>query len=184
MDALHKFVELANPMLKHNFTGLIEDKDQGDHFDGDGFGVSRSHELPISLMWLYENHPRCNSALILETAELMFEGSRKGGRDWTEFFVDGVFPTGPSDFSGSGGFTHGVNLAQGLRYPTVLYRLTKNENLVAKTHEAVDMTMRYQTSLSGTIIGDEYLGGLSPVRGYGMQRLRRLTLTSKGPSCA
>ncbi|KAG4260862.1 hypothetical protein FPRO03_02685 [Fusarium proliferatum] len=144
---------------------LIQDINQGDHFDPFGFGLSRTHELPISLMWLYENHPRDAGDMILETIELMFDGGRKGGRDWTEFFVEGVFTKGGTGTFKTSGFTHGVNLAQGLRYPTVLYRLTGNDSLVHQTKAAVDMTVKYQTSVSGTIIGDEHLGALSPQRG-------------------
>lgn len=111
---MHKFVKLANGMLQNNFTGLLQDKEQKDNFDPFGFGVSRTHELPVSLMWLYENHPRDQGDVILETIDLMFEGGRKGNRDWTAFFVDGVFPK--NDTFKSSGFTHGVNLAQGLFY--------------------------------------------------------------------
>ncbi|CZR40474.1 uncharacterized protein FPRO_05374 [Fusarium proliferatum ET1] len=81
------------------------------------------------------------------------------------FFVEGVFPKGGTGTFKTSGFTHGVNLAQGLRYPTVLYRLTGNDSLVHQTKAAVDMTVKYQTSVSGTIIGDEHLGALSPQRG-------------------
>lgn len=111
MTALHKFVDLAHSMLKNNFTGLIQDHSQGDNFDPWGFGVSRTHELPISLMWLYEKHPRQNNEVILETIDLMVEGGRLGNCDWTTFFVDGTFPK-DTNFKSSG-FTHGVNLAQG-----------------------------------------------------------------------
>ena len=111
MTALHKFVDLAHTMLNNNFTGLLQDRSHGDNFDPFSFGVSRTHELPISLHWLYENHPRGNEKTILETVDLMFEGGRIGGRDWTGFFVDGIFPK-DTNFK-SVGFTHGVNLAQG-----------------------------------------------------------------------
>lgn len=162
---MHKFVGLAHSMLQANFTGVIQDKSQGDNFDPFGFGLSRTHELPMTLMWLLENHPRNNSAVLGKTIDLMFEAGRKGNRDWTTFFVDGVFPkVGTPGFKTSG-FTHGVNLAQGLRYPTVLYRNTRNESLVQQTRDAVNMTAQYHTSLSGTIVGDEHLGGLSAQRG-------------------
>lgn len=111
VDSIHKFTVLVHSMLKNNFTGLLQG--ENDNFDPYGFGVSRTHELPISLMWLYETHPRNNSALILETIELMFEGGRKGGRDWTTFFVNGTFPTKGTGTFRPSGFTHGVNLAQG-----------------------------------------------------------------------
>lgn len=160
---MHSFVGLVNSMLKNNFTGLVQDKSVGDNFDPYGFGLSRTHELPISLMWLYEKHPRDQGDLILQTIDLMFEGGRIGGRDWTQFFVPGVFPT-DIKFKSSG-FTHGVNLAEGLRYSTVLYRRNGSESLIQQTYDAVNMTVQYQTSLSGTIVGDEHLGGLSPQRG-------------------
>ncbi|KFZ02280.1 hypothetical protein V500_00276 [Pseudogymnoascus sp. VKM F-4518 (FW-2643)] len=172
VDAMHKFATLTHSMLQNNFTGLLQQKSEEDNFDPFGFGVSRTHELPVSLMWLYENHPRNNPAMILETINLMFEGGRQGGRDWTTFFVDGVFPKQGTGTFKTSGFTHGVNVAQGhslteagLRYPTVLYRITGNESLVKQTRDAVDMTVKYQTSLSGTIIGDKHLGALSPQRG-------------------
>ena len=76
-------------MLSNNFTGLLQNGN--DDFDPYSFGVSRTHELPMGLMWLYENHARNNSQLIWETMELMFQGGQKGGRDWTKFFVKGVF---------------------------------------------------------------------------------------------
>ena len=104
---------LLHSMLKSNFTGLLQDSAQGDKFDPWSFGLSRTHELPISLMWLYENHPRGQEQIIWESIVMMFEGGRKGGRDWTTFFVNGTFPTlGTGSFKTSG-FTHGVNLAEG-----------------------------------------------------------------------
>jgi hypothetical protein len=114
VTAMHKFTVLANSMLKDNFTGLIENKTLGDSFDPYGFGLSRTHELPISLQWLYENYPRNNSELIWETIELMFAGGVAGGKDWTSFFIEGVFPTLGTPFIKTSSFTHGVNLAEGL----------------------------------------------------------------------
>lgn len=45
------------------------------------------------------------------------------------------------------------------------FRMTRNETLVEQSRDAVNMTIAYQSSLSGSIIADEYPGGLSPVRG-------------------
>ncbi|KAL2850238.1 hypothetical protein BJY01DRAFT_245549 [Aspergillus pseudoustus] len=165
VTAMHNFTILAHSMLQNNFTGLIQDKEEGDNFDPYGFGLSRTHELPMALQWLYENHPRGNEEVIWETMELMFEGGRKGSRDWTTFFVEGVFPkVGTPGFKTSG-FTHGVNLAQGLRYPSVLYRMTRNETLESQTSDAVSWTEQYQMTRAGSITGDEHLGGNSPQRG-------------------
>lgn len=98
-------------MLKNNFTGLIQHGE--DNFDPFGFGISRTHELPVSLQWLYDNYPNGNEQVIWETMELMFEGGRKADRDWTKFFVDGVFPQNGTPSFKSSGFTHGVNMLQG-----------------------------------------------------------------------
>jgi hypothetical protein len=110
---MHRFIELVHTMLKDNYTGLLPDETKGDKFDPGNFGVARSHELPVSLIWLYENHPRKNGAVILETIKLMFEGGQKGGCDWTAFFTKGTFPESGVSGSDMSSFTHGVNLAQG-----------------------------------------------------------------------
>ncbi|KAJ2894992.1 hypothetical protein MKZ38_007005 [Zalerion maritima] len=167
VDAMHKFVVLLHRMLKDNFTGLLEDKEKGDHFDGYGFGVARGHEFCVVLMWLYEHYPRQNESVIWNTMKLIFEGTREGNKDWTKFFVKGRFPEGDTsdEHPVGGGFEHGVNLAQGLQYPTVLYRMTRDDELVQQTYDAVEMTMEYQMSVFGSITGDEYLRGRNPQTG-------------------
>lgn len=77
VDSMHRFISLANAMLKDNFTGLIQHGD--DNFDGGEFGLARTHELPLSFQWLYDHYPNGNEALLLETMELMFAGGRQGG---------------------------------------------------------------------------------------------------------
>lgn len=101
-------------MLKQNFTGLIQNKSLKDDFDPYGFGLSRTHELPMSLQWLYDNHPGNLSEIIWDTMGLMFEGGRQGGRDWTKFFVKGTFPELGTPNITTSGFTHGVNIAEGI----------------------------------------------------------------------
>ncbi|XRM42803.1 hypothetical protein ABZX51_006017 [Aspergillus tubingensis] len=165
VTAMHKFTILAHSMLKDNFTGLIENTTLGDEFDPYGFGLARTHELPMSLQWLYENYPRNNSEVIWETIELMFAGGVAGGKDWTTFFVEGVFPTLGTPYITTSSFTHGVNLAEGLRYPTVLYRMNGNSSLLDQTALAVKLLTTYQSTLAGSITADEHLGGLSPERG-------------------
>ena len=163
VTAMHKFVILVNSMLRDNFTGLIPQP--GDTFDPQGFGLDRAHELPLSLQWLYEHHSRSNGALIWETMQLMFEGSRKSHGDWTGFFIKGVFPEVGTPHIKTSGFTHGVNLAQGLRFPAILYRMTGEEILLDQTSDAIAWTKLYHGSWAGSIIADEHLGGLSPQRG-------------------
>jgi hypothetical protein len=56
-------------------------------------------------------------------------------------------------------------MCEGLRYPTVLYRMNHNASLLAQTGNAVNMTYFYQSTRAGSITADEHLGGLSPQRG-------------------
>lgn len=124
VEALHKFVRLVHSMLSNDFTGLVQNKTVGDDFDPYGFGLARTHELPISLMWLYEKYPRNDSQIIWETMQLMFEGGRVGGKDWTTFFVNGTFPTVGTPNITTSSFTHGVNLAQGKQHQRAILAQT------------------------------------------------------------
>jgi len=180
VTAMHRFVGIANSMLKNNYTGYIQQP--GDNFDPFGFGVVRAHELSTTLQWLYDEHPQGNEALIWQTMDLMWSGAIVAKRDWSTFFVDGVFPTqGTPIAKAKVNFEHGVNMAQGrltdtipergadnqegLRFMAQKYRMTRDQSLVDQTRDAVNMTFRYQGTDSGSITADEYPGGTSPQRG-------------------
>lgn len=53
----------------------------------------------------------------------------------------------------------------GLRYPLSIYRMTHDEALKTQTRTAVDLLAQYHKSLAGTIIGDEFITDLNPIRG-------------------
>ncbi|KAI9667654.1 MAG: hypothetical protein M1821_000471 [Bathelium mastoideum] len=166
VDAMHRYVTLAHSMLQNNYTGLIAHGN--DTFDTAGWGVGRSHEMHIPLQWLYERYPRNNSQIIWETMELMIDGGVVWGADWRTFWVDGVYPpvyydTTPYNLSWV--FLHGVNEAEGLRYPLAIYRMTGDDALREQTRTAVDLLATYHRSLAGTIIADEYISDLNPSRG-------------------
>lgn len=166
VDSMHKYIQLAHSMLKDNFTGLIQK--EGQDFDGDGFGAMRAHEMHIPLQWLYEKHPRNNSQIIWETMELMIEGGAQANSDWRKYWVKGVYPEvtyTPRDQPYDELFNHGVNMAEGLRYPLAIYRMTHDEALRTQTRTAVDLLAQYHKSLAGTIIGDEFVTDLNPIRG-------------------
>jgi len=121
---MYKFIVLANSMLKNNYTGFIQQP--GDDFDPWGFGLSRAHELSTSLQWLYETHPNGNEALIWETMNLMWSGAIVAKRDWTTFFVDGVFPTeGTPAVEVVSSFEHGVNMAEGMIATHILVKIAQ-----------------------------------------------------------
>ncbi|KAI0391786.1 duf1680 domain-containing protein [Xylariaceae sp. FL0594] len=166
VNAMHRYVELAHDMLRDNFTGLIPK--EGDVFDGSGWGPARAHEMHIPLQWLYENYPKNNSQVILDTMSLMIKGSTTFGVDWRTFFVEGTFPEvvyAPKDQAYPWLFTHGVNLAEAIRFPLAIYRNTHDETLKTQTRTTVDLVAKYHKSLAGTIIADEYMTDLNPNRG-------------------
>ncbi|KAI8960947.1 hypothetical protein F5Y11DRAFT_367108 [Daldinia sp. FL1419] len=166
VDAMHRYVVLAHSMLQNNYTGLLVH--ENDTYDTAGFGVGRTHELHIPLQWLLERYPRNNSEVIWETMDLMIEGGVLWGADWRKFWTDEAYPhvlyeNTPFDLSWV--FIHGVNMAQGLRYPLSLYRNSGDKALKAQTRKAVDLLAKYHRSLAGTIIADEYISDLNPSRG-------------------
>ncbi|KAL3419815.1 duf1680 domain containing protein [Phlyctema vagabunda] len=167
VSSMHKFVVIAYNMLENNYTGFIQQP--GDNFDPFLFGAARAHELSTTLQWLYTEHPNGQEELIWKTMNLMWSGAKVVGREWDEFFVDGVFPKkGTPEIGKVINFMHGVNMAQvcvGLRYMSQKWRMNKDESLVQQSRDAVDMVVKYQGSSSGSIIADEYVGGLSPQRG-------------------
>ncbi|KAL9619588.1 MAG: hypothetical protein Q9160_005775 [Pyrenula sp. 1 TL-2023] len=166
VDAMHRYVGLANSMLRNNYTGLIVHGD--DVFDTAGFGVGRTHEMHIPLQWLLERYPRNNSAIIRETMDLMIDGGVVWGADWRTFWTEEAYPKVLDDSTPYGlswVFIHGVNMAEGLRYPLAIYRNTGDESLKAQTRTAVDLLAKYHRSLAGTIIADEYISDLNPSRG-------------------
>jgi len=111
VDAMFKYTSLANSMLKANYTGFIQQP--GDDFDPYGFGVSRAHEFSTTLQWLYETYPGRNDTLLWETMELMWSAAKLANRDWTDFFVNGVFPTTARSKGETYSMMHGVNMAEG-----------------------------------------------------------------------
>ncbi|KAI5847402.1 hypothetical protein DFP73DRAFT_593246 [Morchella snyderi] len=161
--AMHRFVNLAYAMLKDNYTGLVPVS--GDVFGAGNHGVTRAHELATQFQWLYDKYPNGNEENIWGAIDLMFKGGISAQRDWREFFVEGVFPTVAMPAIVDRRFVHGVDLAEGLRWTTALYRLDKNESLTTQAHDSVDMLFKYHGADSGTITADELLAGMSPNRG-------------------
>ncbi|KAJ0278624.1 hypothetical protein COL940_007206 [Colletotrichum noveboracense] len=150
-------------MLKNNYQGYIPQKD--DVFDLQLFGVARAHELALTLQWLYDQRESSSDRHgIWEVMDMMWQGSRIMEGDWTKFFGED-FPKTPSVRYKSLNFKHGVNVAQGLRYPAHLYRMEPSDDLASLCRDAVKKTFDYHGTAAGSISSDEYIGGLSPQRG-------------------
>ncbi|KAI1330809.1 duf1680 domain-containing protein [Xylariaceae sp. FL0255] len=166
VDAMHKYVGIMYSMLANNFTGLIPGPN--DVYDPKGFGIARAFESHIPLQWLYENYPRNNSQIIWDIMNYMIEGSAMRDLDWRDYFVEGVYPEvvyAPQNQALSWLFYHGVNQAEGLRQPVVIYRMNHDASTLAQGRTALDLLSSYHRSLSGTIIADEFITDLNPNRG-------------------
>ncbi|KAJ2976157.1 hypothetical protein NUW58_g8161 [Xylaria curta] len=90
------------------------------------------------------------------------------GVDWRTFFVEGTFPEvvyTPRNQAYPWLFTHGVNLAEAIRFPLAIYRTSHDEALKTQTRTAVDLIAKFHTSVAGTIIGDEAITDLNPSKG-------------------
>ena len=157
VPALYGFVYLMHSML----------------IDGKGFqefwGEVRYPDMIITLQWLYENHPRNDSQVVLETMYLL----KTRGFDWTEYWtnssylfadLDTIKPPIRGD-SYRYRYSHAVNVGQGLPAGATLYRFMKDETLLAANRRGVNWTFEYHGDPAGSIIGDERQSGMAPNRG-------------------
>lgn len=110
IHSMLRFTRLVHIMLKNDYQGYLSN--DGDLFDPLKFGLARAHELSTTLQWLYENVPNEDQSVIWDTMDMMWKGAEIGGRDWSKFFVPGVFPRSAS-IKPQPNFQHGVNTAQG-----------------------------------------------------------------------
>ncbi|KAL1613317.1 hypothetical protein SLS54_010739 [Diplodia seriata] len=164
INAMLKFVKLVENMLERDYEGYLP-KD-GDEFDKQWFGVARAHELSTTLQWLYDEAEAVQHRdSIWNVMEMLWEGSRLAKRDWTVFFTKENFPQKPSVKHHSPNFQHGVNVAQGLRYPAQLYRMYPSSRLLHLSKQAVARAFEFHGTPAGSLSSDEYIGGLSPQRG-------------------
>jgi len=149
LSKLYKYVRLSREMLEDDFLGYLGRDDS--KFDYH-WGITRSHEMIISLQWLYDNHPEGNEELLRSVMGLFNEKAW----DWAWFYSEDVFPKGDPTEGVEDDlfwFYHGVNSAMGLKAGAVVRRFTGNETLVEITKRGIDWTFKYHGSPSGSIIG-------------------------------
>ncbi|KAI1267112.1 hypothetical protein F5Y18DRAFT_444079 [Xylariaceae sp. FL1019] len=160
VNSLRKFIKLAHDTLDSG-NGYNKCKKADDCM----WGQTRVADFMITIQWLLENHPSDQDGLLWDTLHRLHQ---QNGYKWEEWYVDGVYQdvvTEPSASKWYFGFTHGVNVGQGLKSPGVIWRFTHNESLLATADKAVDATMRYHSSPSGSILGDEILRDRKPYLG-------------------
>lgn len=164
IPAMHRFVNLMHSMLSNDYQGYVWHP--GDDYD-EQWGRSRAADMVLALQWLYEKHPEGNERNISECMNRFYDRAY----DWSYWFgqeqyIKADLDTLPVDLTNSlFRYIHVVNAGQGLKSGAVFRRLTKNDELLSSTRRGVDLTFTYHGTPSGSIVGDERLSGLSPVRG-------------------
>ncbi|KAJ4495985.1 hypothetical protein C8J55DRAFT_495449 [Lentinula edodes] len=152
VDALYKFVTLANQML-HNGEGV------------EAWTQTRWEDFVMTLQWLYDFHPNGNEALLIDTMEQL----KYTGVPWEEVFEAQYFPTiATDDLPNPLGYVlswHGVNMAEGLKALPATYRFTHNQSDLDRASEGWDLLFQYHGRPSGIYAADEYLAGLEAARG-------------------
>ncbi|KAJ7655377.1 hypothetical protein B0H17DRAFT_1099127 [Mycena rosella] len=149
--ALHKFVPLANAMLKAG-NGTDE------------WAATRWEDFVFVLQWLYDNHPNGQEALLVDT----MKESKWSGIPWELVFSEEFFPKVEAEKL-ENPFPelswHGVNMAEGLKALPATYRFTHNQSDLDVASKGWDMLFKYHGRPSGAFAADEYLAGLEAVRG-------------------
>ncbi|KAF9060290.1 hypothetical protein BDP27DRAFT_1339847 [Rhodocollybia butyracea] len=152
VSALHKFVKLANEMLRRN-EGV------------DDWAATRWEDFVIVLQWLHDFHPRGEEELLVDTMKRL----KWSGVPWEKVFSEEYFPTGPvENLTNPFGMElswHGVNMAEGLKALPATYRFTHNRSDIDAANLAWDLMFQYHGRPSGAYAADEMLAGLEAVRG-------------------
>ncbi|UNI17738.1 hypothetical protein JDV02_004060 [Purpureocillium takamizusanense] len=159
LKSLSRFMPLANKMLNNDgqgFTKCLEDTDCT-------WGQARAHDMMITMQWLLERYPSSQDAMLWENMDLLYAQSNF---KWDKWYTEGTFlKVANTHDPALWPYIHGVNVGQGLKASTVMYRNTGSREMVKKSHDAVDWTFKYHGSASGTVLADEGEHGLAPYMG-------------------
>ncbi|KAK7453926.1 hypothetical protein VKT23_011439 [Stygiomarasmius scandens] len=152
VDALHKFVKVANKMLR-NCEGV------------DKWAATRWEDFVLVLQWLHDYHPQGQQELLVDTMVRL----KWTGVPWEKVFSEEYFPTGPvENLTNPFGMElswHGVNMAEGLKALPATYRFTHNQSDLDAANLSWDLMFKYHGRPSGAYAADEMLAGLEAVRG-------------------
>ncbi|KAL1665130.1 hypothetical protein GGF50DRAFT_126653 [Schizophyllum commune] len=151
VTAMHKFVVLAHEMLV-NGEGV------------DKWAATRWEDFVVVLQWLYDNYPRGQEELLIDTMKYL----KWTGIPWEQVFTEELFPknavenlTNPFEELA----WHGVNMAEGLKALGMTYRFTHNTSDLDAASTAWELVFKYHGRPSGIFAADEMLAGLEANRG-------------------
>lgn len=153
VTAMHKFVALANKMLKNNGEGV------------EPWAATRWEDFVVSLQWLYDNHPNGNEDILIDTMKRL----KWTGVPWEKVFSEQYFPKTavehtPNPFNLPLTW-HGVNVAEGLKALPTTFRFTHNQTDLDVASRGWDLLFQYHGRPSGIYAADEYLAGQEAIRG-------------------
>lgn len=115
VTVMHNFNTLMHTMLKNNGTGLVEQADS--ILDASYFFwfMSRTHEMMLSLQWLYEKYPRDQEQILLENMEMLHHYGYKWEDwfTWDTFVWQDLYDMPESVTDNQFQFLHGVNVGEG-----------------------------------------------------------------------
>ncbi|KAJ7048624.1 hypothetical protein C8F01DRAFT_1276822 [Mycena amicta] len=152
VNALYKFVTLANSMLRSNNTGVEE------------WTATRWEDFVITLQWLFDNHPNttASQALLIDTMErLKFTGVPLG--EVLPYHRCGTHSQpiqSPVDRSGTASTWLKVS-----KHSPATFRFTHNQSDLDTASLGWDLLFQYHGRPSGIYAADEYLAGLEATRG-------------------
>ena len=115
LNAMGRFVELMHDMLKKNYTGFLWHEGDALSERDTQWGRVRVQDMLISLMWMYEKHPRGLEEVLLECMWLF----RNASINWADWYNEDVYVrddlnnVAQSVTEENFAFLHGVNVAQG-----------------------------------------------------------------------
>ncbi|KAK5994129.1 hypothetical protein PT974_07569 [Cladobotryum mycophilum] len=155
VTALRRFMTLANKMLKNNSQGYANCPNYIDCT----WGQARVHDLMITIQWMLEKYPSDQDSILWENMDIFYSQSNF---KWDQWYTEGRFPQVANPGDGSiWPYIHGVNVGQGLKFPSVIYRINGSSTMVQKGRDAVNWSFQYHGSSSGSILADEHERDLS-----------------------
>ena len=163
LPAMHRFVDLMYEMLSDEYQGFVQHP--GDQFD-EQWGRSRAADMVLALQWLYEKHPSGNERKIWDCMNFFYTKAYDWSYWYDQDYLKVDLDTLPEDTKNYlFPYVHVVNVGQGFKSGAVFRRLTKRNDLLESVRKGVNLTYAYHGTPSGSIVGDERISGLSPVRG-------------------
>ncbi|EGX94633.1 hypothetical protein CCM_02904 [Cordyceps militaris CM01] len=150
VTALHTFFQLGNKMLHNDSQGFTRCASDIDCT----WGQVRVADMIIVIQWLLDNHPLDNKAQLWETMDMFYDQTTY---KWDKWYDPATYHkvVDPNDKNITQ-YIHGVNVGQGLKASSVVWRFKGGDYFRQRSQDAVDLTFTYHGSASGSVLADEW----------------------------